>query len=172
MSLFDKVFKGKLKDIEKIANQVQNIIEDTRKSEPEQNVPEEQTRVADSVSTFDGESGSAFLVDKSNTVAQVKPVFDSIIEKHFASCDVKRDYAASNLDASAHPACAPVQYMFFKNGSPCLAVVLVKTNNYKGMNVIATKKICEDKGIKYIRFFAEYPNEEDYVVNRIKENLN
>ena len=97
--------------------------------------------------------------------------FDSIIKANFADCEVRSNVSASELDSSAHPKCKPVSFMFYKNGVPVLAVVLVRANTHRGMNVIGTKQIVEAKGIKYLRFYEEYDNEESYVVNRIKQNL-
>lgn len=97
--------------------------------------------------------------------------FDVIISRNFADCEVRRNVPAAELKPGCHPACTPIQFLFFKNSEPVLAVVLVRTNNYRGRNVVATKDICAEKGIKYIRFYHEYENEESYVVNRIKENL-
>ena len=97
--------------------------------------------------------------------------FDAIISRNFADMEVRRNVPASELKPGCHPACTPVQFMFYSDGEPVLAVVLVKENNYRGMNVVATKNICEELGIKYIRFYHEYENNEDYVVNRIRNNL-
>ncbi|MCR5207072.1 MAG: hypothetical protein K6C14_01165 [Eubacterium sp.] len=97
--------------------------------------------------------------------------FEEIIDAEFADYEVKKRVSAAELDPSCHPKCAPIQFLFIKNGTPVLAVALVRTNNYRGMNVVATKKIVEDRGIKYLRFFEEYANEKEYVVNRIKNNL-
>lgn len=99
------------------------------------------------------------------------PKFDDIISRNFAGCDVRRNVAASELMSDCHPACTPVQFMFYEGGRPVLAVVLVKTNNYRGMNVLGTKKICDAKNIPYIRFYQEYENDEAYVVERIKKYL-
>ncbi len=97
--------------------------------------------------------------------------FDDIIARNFADCEVRRNLPARELDPACHPACTPVQFMFYKNGAPSLAVVLVKENTYRGMNVIGTKNICDRLNIRYIRFYHEYENAEEYVVNRIKDNL-
>lgn len=107
----------------------------------------------------------------SATVEDQFPKFDAIISRNFADCEVRRNVPASELQPGCHPACTPVQFMFYRDSKPVLAVVLVRTNNYRGMNVVATKKICEELGIKYIRFYHEYENAEDYVVGRIKNNL-
>ena len=37
---------------------------------------------------------------------------------------------------------------------------------------LRVKKICNDSGIKLITFYATYPNEKQYVVNRIKNEIN
>ena len=34
------------------------------------------------------------------------------------------------------------------------------------------RKICEEAGIKLITFYSDYPNNKDYVINRIKKELN
>lgn len=104
------------------------------------------------------------LVDRFND-------FDGIIARNFPDHEVRRNVPASELQPGCHPACTPVQFLFYSGGKPVLAVVLVRTNNYGGMNVKATKKICEDLGIKYIRFYHEYENAESYVVERIKKYL-
>ena len=107
---------------------------------------------------------AVFVADRFND-------FDAIISRNFPDFEVRRNVSADTLQPGCHPACAPVQFLFYRDGSPVLAVVLVKTNNYRGMNVVATKKICENLGIRYIRFYHEYENAEDYVVKRIRENL-
>ena len=97
--------------------------------------------------------------------------FDRVISENFADYEVKRNVAASELDPSCHPACKPISFLFYEDGEPVLAVVLVRTNTYRGMNVLGTKKICDDKRIKYLRFYEEYNTEESYIVDRIKKNL-
>lgn len=103
--------------------------------------------------------------------ADLFPKFDDVITRRFADCEVRRNLPACELDPACHPACTPVQFLFYKNGAPSLAVVLVQQNTYRGMNVIGTKQICERLGIRYLRFFAEYDNEEEYVVERIRSAL-
>ena len=34
------------------------------------------------------------------------------------------------------------------------------------------QKICNDTGIKLMKFYTCYPNEKEYVINRIKKELN
>ena len=44
-------------------------------------------------------------------------------------------------------------------------------NNRKSRD-LKVKKICEEAGIKLITFYTNYPNEKNYVINRIKKNIN
>lgn len=37
---------------------------------------------------------------------------------------------------------------------------------------LRVKKICNDAGIKLITFYTTYPNEKEYVINRIKSQIN
>ena len=52
-----------------------------------------------------------------------------------------------------------------------LAVVLVRANTYRGKNVMGTKELCEQKGIGYLRFFVEMPNEPAYIIERTGQHL-
>ncbi len=36
---------------------------------------------------------------------------------------------------------------------------------------LKVKKICNDANIKLITFYTKYPNEKDYVINRIKQEI-
>ena len=48
-----------------------------------------------------------------------------------------------------------------------------KTHNEKKRQYrdIKVKEILQNANIKLITFYTEYPNKEDYIINRIKENL-
>lgn len=97
--------------------------------------------------------------------------FRNLFAIHFPEYKVEYNVPASRFDRFAHPACTPIQFLFSRNDRPVLAVVLVFTRNYRGTNVAATQQICANLGIDYIRFFVEYRNEDDYVVNRVREHL-
>ena len=94
-----------------------------------------------------------------------------MLESNFQDYEIVFEYPASMLDSTSHPACTPVQFMFQKEEKNVLAVVVVKQNTYRGMNVVGTKNLCNERGIPYIRFFEEYPNKEEYVIPRIREYL-
>lgn len=97
--------------------------------------------------------------------------FRDLFVDAFPGCQVEEDVPASRFEANAHPACVPISFLIRRAGQPVLAIALVRMNNYRGMNVIATKEIVERAGIPYMRFFVELPNEPDYVLNRVRNAL-
>jgi len=98
--------------------------------------------------------------------------FASVItEESFPGYSISANVHPKSLDASAHPSCYPVSYLFSKDSQPVLAVLVMNTNQYRSMIARGTYKVLEDRGIPYIRFFKGMENESGYVINRIKENL-
>lgn len=98
--------------------------------------------------------------------------FASIITPgSFPGYSMDSNVHARTLDASAHPRCYPISYMFSKNGQPVLAVLIMNKNQYRSMIARGTYKVLDNKGIKYIRFYKGMENKQNYVLNRIRENL-
>lgn len=176
MGLFDSLKKGidavakeveaHKDDIEKFANDVKAQVGVQGNAAPSQQSYQAAPQPAQSV---EEEENSPY--PQMGVARDQFNHFEAIIKANFADYEVRSNVSASELDASAHPKCKPVSFMFYRDGAPVLAVVLVRANTHRGMNVIGTKKIIEEKGIKYLRFYEEYDNEENYVVNRIKQNL-
>ena len=54
-------------------------------------------------------------------------------------------------------------------------LIEINDKTHKQSNRIArdikVKEICEKADIKLITFYTNYPNKEDYVINRILDNL-
>ena len=65
--------------------------------------------------------------------------------------------------------------IFDKNYNKLLLLIELndKThNNYKRKDRdLKVKKICNDINVKLITFYTKYPNEKNYVINRIKSNI-
>ena len=179
MGLFDSILKEVSKEVTKYKNDIQKEVTNlTGKAfNPTQNSAQQnQTQY----SQQSAPANQNFTQPVANSVypAPIYPKgtdrsapFDDIISRNFSDCEVYRNVPASSLEPMCHPACTPVSYLFCKGGQPYLAVVHVHTNNYMGMNVLGTKKICSSKGIRYLRFYHEYENAENYVVSRIRSNL-
>ncbi len=98
--------------------------------------------------------------------------FASVItEANFPGYSISTNVHAKNFDASAHPSCYPISYLFSNGSQPVLAVLVMNKNQYRSMVARGTYKVLEDNGIAYIRFFKGMENESGYVINRIRENL-
>ena len=98
--------------------------------------------------------------------------FSNIItQDKFPDYTIEKSVHPEVFDSTAHPKCYPISYLFKKDGEPVLAVLIMKTNQYRAMITVGTYEILDNNNIKYIRFFKGMKNEESYVINRIKENL-
>ena len=105
-------------------------------------------------------------------VNNVDEYFESLItEDAFPGYRIERNVHAKVFDASAHPCCYPITYLFLKGNKPVLAVFLMNSNQYRAMIAKGSYEVLSANGVKYIRFFRNCKNEKDYVINRIKENL-
>lgn len=94
-----------------------------------------------------------------------------IVQANFKEYKIYYQVPASALEASAHPACEPITFLFEKDGVQQLALFVVRENNYRGMNVQGSKDICYDRGIPWIQLFEEYANDDDYVVAYLRHYL-
>lgn len=184
MGLFDKI-KSKVndpelrKDLKNLTNKVGRVLEDTmdqiedkvtetaanykRGSQSQQRQPQNQVHYNKNTSVYD--------VPNPRSDAQLFADFKRLISENFPEYDVRYDVAVSELKPGAHPACIPVRFLFCKGGQQVLAILFVNKNNYGGRNVKGTFEACSAIGLKYVRFFVNYANEDSYVVQRIKDNL-
>lgn len=98
--------------------------------------------------------------------------FASLITKeNFPEYEIERNLHPNVFDESAHPSCLPISFLFKKDDEPVLAVLVMKTNQYRAMIALGTYEILDENSIPYIRFFKGMLNQKDYVINRIKEEL-
>lgn len=102
---------------------------------------------------------------------ELRQRFSMLYRQNFPQYTILEDVPARQLWEGCHPACTPVQFLFCRGEQPVLAVVLVRANTYRGKNVMGTKELCEQKGIGYLRFFVEMPNEPAYIIERTRQHL-
>ncbi|MBR5272716.1 MAG: hypothetical protein IKU25_04900 [Clostridia bacterium] len=111
------------------------------------------------------------------SVEELKVRIAKVFAEKLNDVDVEANVSAGRLcelcglNANIHPACASVDFIVKQDGKLCLAIVVVRPNTYRGMNVIGTKEICDKAGIPYMRFFTSMPNEEQYIEERIKNAI-
>ncbi len=112
-----------------------------------------------------------FYPDDAKDASQLLAHWKNLLPAYFKDCKIYYQVPASALDPTAHPASIPIPFLLETVDKKQLAVFIVRANNYRGINVMATKDICYDKGIAWIQFYEEYANDDDYVVARIRHYL-
>ena len=93
--------------------------------------------------------------------------FQRLLEKHFADCDVRQAVAAADLFPHAPAYAMPVNFLLTKDDKQ-LAIFLLDVRYVKRYSYLETRELCMENGIPFMSFFFHLPNEEDYVVERIK----
>lgn len=177
MSFFNKLF-GALDKLDEVKDALDKVAENLQNVDPEQ-----LAKLKAAVSAPDTEPAPASAeptsVDPEPTPAPAK-TYDTgdsyfaalITGLNFPGCTIAKGVHAKTLDSGAHPSCYPISYLFSKGGCPVLAVFVMNTNQYRSMVAKGTYQVLEAKGIKYIRFFKGMENKREYVLDRIRENLN
>lgn len=112
-----------------------------------------------------------FYPEDARDAEQLLAHWKKLLPAHFKDCKIYCQVPASALDPAVHPASIPIPFILEKENKKQLAIFIVRANNYRGMNVTATKDLCYDKGIVWIQFYEEYANDDDYVVARIRHYL-
>lgn len=78
-----------------------------------------------------------------------------LIQANFDTSLVRCMVPAATLSADAAPGALPVHFLFYKNGRPSVAVVVVTSMGFETTRVLATKETCERRGIAYLRYFCD-----------------
>ncbi len=161
MGFFNKL-KGALDKLEDVKEVIEKAADTIQKSVPAQTT-QSQTYTPAPVATTPV-SAKTYNTDDS--------YFASLItEANFPGYTITSRVHAKSFDASAHPSCYPISYLFSNGSQPVLAVLVMNKNQYRSMIARGTYKVLEDNGIPYIRFFKGMENESGYVINRIRNNL-
>ncbi len=95
--------------------------------------------------------------------------FRPIIANHFPEYTLEENVTLESL-AGIKPKypLPPYTFVMRKNGVIALVISLQSVDSYKkGLHTACEK----GANLKHINFFIEYPDHEDYVVNRIREHL-
>lgn len=64
-----------------------------------------------------------------------------------------------------------ISYALYQNGQPKLAILLIPSNEWNSSAVVSTMAACKSAGIPCQRYFKEFRNREDYVVDRVRQAL-
>ena len=64
----------------------------------------------------------------------------------------------------------PVNFLL-RQGNKAVAVLLLERSKVMRYSVQETEALCQENGVTVRRFYFEYPNEEEYVIERLKQSL-
>ena len=90
--------------------------------------------------------------------------FDECIVKADLGCEVQKGVIFQNAPDHA----MPINFLLRK-GDKELAILLLNTSKIKRYSVQETEALCEENGVKVMRFYFECDNEEAYVIERISK---
>ena len=96
--------------------------------------------------------------------------FKQLLEKYFTDCAIEAAVPASKLFPNAPAYAMPVNFLITK-GDKRLALILLRRGHAKRYSYLETSALCDENGIVCMPFFLHLPNEEDYVVERLKSVL-
>lgn len=96
--------------------------------------------------------------------------FQQLLDKSFADCEIVRAVPATDIFADAPAYAMPVNFLVQK-GEKKIAIVLLDLKYVKRYSYLETRELCKENGVEFMPFFLHLPNEEDYVVERIKTVL-
>ena len=161
MGFFNKL-RGAIDKIEDVKNVIEKAAETIQKAAPAQ---------TQSYNSTPAPSPAAAPVEQKTYNTDDSYFASLITQDKFPGYSIATNVHAKSFDASAHPSCYPISYLFSNGSQPVLAVLVMNKNQYRSMIARGTYKVLEDKGIRYIRFFKGMENESGYVINRIRENL-
>ena len=106
-----------------------------------------------------------------NPSCKTKEEFVDLVKASFgAEYKIVENYEVKNIDPYVYEA-RPYTLAFFRNEQLVLTILFTQHNGEKNKYFLNAKRACEVRGIKCLNFFEHFPNQDDYVINRIRENL-
>ena len=98
---------------------------------------------------------------------EINHKFLSYIFNNLIGYDIKTRVSTSEIAANAPEYAMPINFLITK-GEKRVAILLVNRDKCKRYAVLETIELCKENGVIPLRFMIEFPNEEEYVVKRIK----
>jgi hypothetical protein len=92
--------------------------------------------------------------------------FTQLITTHFKGYTLKR-----NIRITTKTPSVPASYVLYKSKKPVLAIILCSSRIYNMPKIENTMEACKKQGIPVQRYFTEFENDKEYVINRIKSAL-
>lgn len=93
--------------------------------------------------------------------------FESIIAQEYSEYELVKNVSA--YDFGADEGAREYSYGLYYNGQPKLMIMIIRDNNgYRRSDVLKARRACEAKGISYLNFMVYFPNEYNYIADRIR----
>lgn len=89
---------------------------------------------------------------------------------NFQDCKLETKIQAQQLFPNAPDYAMPINFLLTK-GTSMIAILLIEGSASKRYSVLETMELCKENNIDVLRFWTSSPNDEAYVVQRIRKVL-
>lgn len=111
--------------------------------------------------------GDISNVIKYDTLSEpLHKTFMQYIQRSDLNCEVQ----TAAMFPGAPDYAMPINFLLSKDGKS-VAVLLVHRNKVKRYSVLETEALCQENGVDVKKFYFEFGNEEEYVVDRLRKAL-
>ena len=112
-------------------------------------------------------SGKSLLIDVYEYEGEERDYFAEVFARYFPDCDIRKNQTIRGEKGEA----IPVDFLFYKGGSPYLAIFLRDTTEWKKKEATYLKNVCTEQRIKMLNFISNFQNEVKYVCDRVEAEL-
>lgn len=115
------------------------------------------------------------IVKYDTTSDTLNRVFELYMKYGLPDCQVRSKVPVREvfayIPANAHPEYAmPINFLITKGNKKLAVLLLSRTKTYR-YSYLETKELCKENSIDVMRFYFEYENQEQYVLERIRKAL-
>lgn len=115
-------------------------------------------------------SMSASKSSLTNKKLSVNERIEKVIHEYYPDYEFDKNISADIFNAASNT--CKYSYVLKKNGSICLTIIVLSDKNaYRKSNVVAAHNASENAGVHCINIMTYLPSEEEYINQRIAENI-
>jgi len=107
----------------------------------------------------------------SNKNINVDQMFEQILATEFSNMQVVKNASPESVGVSAPHPCKPYSFALLRNGKAAVLIMLTPHNRDRNSAFLNAKKSALNSNTKFLNFYTHFPNEQDYVISRIKNAL-
>ena len=111
--------------------------------------------------------GQSLLTDVYSYQGSEEDYFAELFARYFPDYTVVRDASVSAPDGDR----IEPQFLFYRGGTPCLAIFLRDNTEWKKKEVNYLQDTCRAQGIAALTFISNFANRADYVRGRVENEL-